>query len=338
MKTPKKITYSILELAFIVNGSNISETFKNSLDLAQKAEGMGYNRFWLAEHHNNVTIASSATSILIGYIAGNTQSIRVGSGGIMLPNHSPLIIAEQFGTLGILYPNRIDLGIGRAPGTDLATAHAIRPDRLQAVNNFPAEAKELKKYFSESNKNGTVRSIVAEGVNVPLYILGSSKDSAHLAAKMGLPYVYASHFSPTQLFEALAIYRREFQPSAYLDKPYTIAGVNIVAAETNKEATENFTSHLRFFAGVITGQLQQLQPSTPMTDELMKLQEHPSVQNMLKYSFVGNKEAVAKQVQYFIRETDVDELMIISNIHSHKDRITSYRITSEILQEINTQS
>lgn len=335
MEAQKKIKYSILELAFIVSGSTISDTFNNSVELAQQAESMGYSQFWLAEHHNTITIASSATSTLIGHIAGKTRTIRVGSGGIMLPNHSTLIVAEQFGTLGILYPNRIDLGLGRAPGTDQATANAIRSDRRGAANNFSGEVKQLQNYFSDNNENEMVRAIVAEGVDVPLYILGSSTDSAHLAAKMGLPYVFASHFSPAQLFEALDIYRREFQPSPYLDKPYVIAGVNIVVAETDAKAAENFTSHLRFFVGVITGKTEPLQPPTTMTDELKILRQLPKVMDMLKYSFVGSRQIVADQIKFFISETGVDEIMAVSNIHEHKDRITSYSIISDIFKEMN---
>ena len=334
MDTKKNTAYSILELAFISSGTTVADTFKNSLDLAQKAEGMGYSRFWLAEHHNTISIASSATAILIGHIAGGTKSIKVGSGGIMLPNHSPLIVAEQFGTLGTLYPNRIDLGLGRAPGTDQVTAHAIRSDRMKAVTNFPGEVAQIQNYFSLDNEYSQVRATVAEGVNVPIYILGSSTDSAHLAAKMGLPYAFASHFATSHLPEALAIYRREFQPSEFLDKPYTIAGVNIIAADTDAEAEENFTSLIRMFLGVLTGKREHLQPPMPMTDDLMMLLHNPAVRDMLKYSFVGRKEAVAKQVQQFLEQTGVDELMVVSNIHGHGDRVKSYQIVAEIMQEL----
>ncbi|TPD71115.1 LLM class flavin-dependent oxidoreductase [Flavobacterium microcysteis] len=333
--TNKKVAYSILELAIVSNGVTLEQTFKNSVDLAQKTEEMGYKRFWLAEHHNMIHVASVATSILIGHIAGNTKTIRVGSGGIMLPNHSPLIVAEQFGTLGRLYPNRIDLGLGRAPGTDQITAHAIRSDRMQAVHNFPGEIEQIQKYFSDENEWSQVRAVVAEGVNVPLYILGSSLDSAHLAAKMGLPYAFASHFATGFLNEALDIYRKEFQPSEWLDKPYTIAGVNVIAANTDDEAERNFTSLIRMFLGILTGKREPLQPPMEMTDELMMIQHNPAVREMLKYSFVGRKEAVAKQLNKFLLETGVDELMVVSNMHAHKDRVTSYQILSEIIDERN---
>ncbi len=334
--TNKKIAYSILELAIVSSGVTLEQTFKNSVDLAQKTEEMGYKRFWLAEHHNMIHVASVATSVLIGHIAGNTKTIRVGSGGIMLPNHSPLIVAEQFGTLGRLYPNRIDLGLGRAPGTDQITAHAIRSDRMQAVHNFPGEIEQIQKYFSNENEWSQVRAVVAEGVNVPLYILGSSLDSAHLAAKMGLPYAFASHFATGLLHEALDIYRKEFQPSEHLDKPYTIAGVNVIAVNTDDEAERNFTSLIRMFLGILTGKREPLQPPMEMTDELMMIQHNPAVREMLKYSFVGRKEAVAKQLNKFLLETGVDELMVVSNMHAHKDRITSYQILSEIIDERNS--
>lgn len=335
--TNKKTAYSILELAIVSSGVTIEQTFKNSVDLAQKTEEMGYRRFWLAEHHNMIHVASVATSVLIGHIAGNTKSIRVGSGGIMLPNHSPLIVAEQFGTLGRLYPNRIDLGLGRAPGTDQITAHAIRSDRMQSVHNFPGEIKQIQKYFSNENEWSQVRAVVAEGVNVPLYILGSSLDSAHLAAKMGLPYAFASHFATGFLNEALDIYRKEFQPSEYLDKPYTIAGVNVIAADTDDKAERNFTSLIRMFLGILTGKREALQPPMEMTDELMMIQHNPAVREMLKYSFVGRKEAVAKQLDKFLLETGVDELMVVSNMHAHNDRVMSYQILSEIMDERNNK-
>ncbi len=330
----KKTAYSILELAVVSDGATMEQTFKNSVDLAQKAEELGYTRLWLAEHHNMIHVASVATSILIGHIAGNTRSIRIGSGGIMLPNHSPLIVAEQFGTLGQLYPNRIDLGLGRAPGTDQVTAHAIRSDRMQAVHNFGGEIGQIQKYFSEDNEWEQVRAVVAEGVEVPLYILGSSLDSAHLAAKMGLPYAFASHFATGLLHEALDIYRKEFQPSQYLDKPYTMAGVNVIAADTDDEAERNFTSLIRMFLGILTGKREALQPPMELTDELMMIQHNPTIREMLKYSFVGRKEAVAKQLNKFISDTGVDELMVVSNMYDHNDRIRSYEILAEIMKEL----
>ncbi|MGO2357509.1 MAG: LLM class flavin-dependent oxidoreductase [Mesonia sp.] len=328
-----KIPYSILDLASVAQNSSIKETFAKSLDLAQQAEKLGYRRFWLAEHHNMKSIASAATSVLIGHIAGGTQKIRVGSGGIMLPNHSPLIVSEQFGTLGNLYPNRIDLGLGRAPGTDQETAHAIRSDRMKAVHQFPEEVDRIQHFFSNENKE-RVRSYVSEGVEMPIYILGSSTDSAHVAAKKGLPYVFASHFAPAQLHKALQIYHEEFQPSSYLDKPYTIAGINVIASDNNKEAEILSTSMLRMILGVVTGNIDYLQPPTPMTAELKEIANHPSIQQMMRYAFIGDKETVKTQTKAFLEETQVDELMVASYIYKHEDRVKSYAMFSEIMQEL----
>lgn len=336
MTTKKPIAYSVLELAFITQGSSVAQSFKNTVNLAQNAEALGYKRFWLAEHHNSISIASSATPVLIGHVAGATKTIRVGSGGIMLPNHSSLIVAEEFGTLGTLYPGRIDLGMGRAPGTDQATAHAIRTDRMQAVNNFEGEIQQVQNYFSADNSASPVRAPMAEGVDVPMYILGSSTDSAHLAAKLGLPYAFASHFATNLLFDALEIYKREFQPSEYLSQPYTIACVNVIAADTDEIAESNFTSLLRAFIGILTGQREYLQAPIPMTDELLMAQHHPALRDMLKYSFVGNKDNVAKQIEQFVNKTEVDELMIVSNMYSPEDRIHSYKIVADIMEELNT--
>lgn len=331
----KNIKYSVLDLAIVSKGSSLSETFKNTLELAQKAEEFGYTRFWLAEHHNSDHIGSSATSVLIGYVAEGTKTIRIGSGGIMLPNHSPLIIAEQFGTLGHLYPNRIDLGLGRAPGTDQETARAIRSDHRQAAFTFPEEVSEIQKYFSIDNVNSKVRATIAEGVNVPLYILGSSTDSAHLSSKKGLPYAFASHFATAKLFDALKIYHQEFTPSEYLQKPYTMAGVNIIVADTDEEAEKISTSLLKMIIGLLTGKRDYMQEPAEMTPELREMAKHPSVHQMLKYSFIGSKETVKKQVSEFINETKVDELIAVTNIYGAKDRIKSYQLFSEIMKEIN---
>ncbi|WP_339842156.1 LLM class flavin-dependent oxidoreductase [uncultured Maribacter sp.] len=333
----KKIEYSILDLAIVSQGSSLLETFDHSLVLAQEAEAEGYKRFWLAEHHNSIAIGSSATSILIGKIAEGTKTIRVGSGGIMLPNHSPLIIAEQFGTLGILYPNRIDLGLGRAPGTDQETAKAIRSDFYQAAMSFPDEVQKIQQYFSTDNADAKVRATLAEGVEVPLYILGSSTDSAHLAAKKGLPYAFASHFATTHLMNALKIYHNEFQPSVELEKPYTLAGVNIIVADTDEEAERISTSLYRMIIGLLTGNRGFMQAPTDMTDDLRELSQNPSVQQMLKYSFIGSKETVKKQVKQFISDTQVDELIAVTNIYDGNDRIKSYKLFAEIMRELNNE-
>ncbi|CAG2534330.1 group 1 [Maribacter dokdonensis] len=331
----KNIKYSILDLAIVSEGTTLKDTFDHSLALAQAAEEVGYNRFWLAEHHNSIAIGSSATSVLMGYIAEGTKTIRVGSGGIMLPNHSPLIIAEQFGTLGILYPNRIDLGLGRAPGTDQLTAQAIRSDFFHAAQSFPLEVEKIQRYFSTENADAKVRVTLAEGVEVPLYILGSSTDSAHLAAKKGLPYAFASHFATNHLMNALQIYHQQFQPSKVLEKPYTMAGVNIIIADTDEEAERISTSLYKMIIGLLTGKRGYMQPPVPMTSDLRELSKNPSVQQMLKYSFIGGKETVKKQVQQFINDTQVDELIAVTNIYDGKDRIKSYRLFAEIMKELN---
>lgn len=326
------IPFSLLELATVGRGITTRETFKNSLDLARKTEEYGYNRFWLAEHHNMVSIASSATVVLMTYIASGTKNIRVGSGGIMLPNHAPLIVAEQFGTLGSLYPNRIDLGLGRAPGTDQVTASAIRSDRMQAVYRFPDEIDKIQQYFSPENRNSKVRATVAEGEVVPIYILGSSTDSAYLAAKKGLPYVFASHFAPAQLFEALKIYYNNFEPSQSLKEPYTMVGLNIIAADTDEEAEKISTSMIQMMLGVMTGKIDYMEEPVEMTPELREIASHPALQQMLKYSFVGSKETVRRKTKEFIEETGANELMVVSHIYNHEDRVKSFRIFSEIMK------
>lgn len=330
----KKVRYSILELAAISEGKSVYDTLKDSLDLARKAEDLGYERFWLAEHHNAHNIASSATAVLIGHIAAGTQRIRVGSGGIMLPNHSPLIVAEQFGTLANLHPNRIDLGLGRAPGTDQETAHAIRPDRMQSVYRFPDEVGEILTYMSEDNRDARVRVPIAEGVDVPVYILGSSTDSALVAAKLGLPYAFASHFATNYLFDALSIYYNNFQPSQYLNAPYTIAGINVFAADTDAEAERLSTTLIRMFLGIFTGQREYLQPPVDLTPDLREIAANPAVHQMLKYTFAGSKETVRKKTEEFLQRTGVDELMVVSSMYDHGDRVKSYEIFSDIMQEI----
>lgn len=327
-----KIPYSILELAVVTKNNSVKQVLDNSLDLAQQAEAMGYTRFWLAEHHNMVHIASAATSVLIAYIVEGTSRIRVGSGGIMLPNHSPLIVSEQFGTLGTLYPDRIDLGLGRAPGTDQATAQAIRSDRVKSVVKFPEEIKQIRKYFSVENAQNEVRVALAEGVKVPVYVLGSSTDSAHVAADQGLPYVFASHFASAQLHEALDIYRNNFKPSGFLEEPYTIAGVNIMAADTIDEAKKISTSFIRMVVGIMTGKMDYMQPPEDFTDEYREIIAHPGLRNMLRYAFIGDAETVRSGIKGFVTETGIDEVMAVSHIYDHKDRVRSFKIFSEIMK------
>ncbi|HEY0895622.1 MAG TPA: LLM class flavin-dependent oxidoreductase [Sphingobacteriaceae bacterium] len=327
--------YSILELALVPQGSTIKQTLNNSLTLAREAERQQYKRFWFAEHHNSGYIGSSAPSLLIGYIADNTETIRVGSGGVMLPNHSPLIVAEQFGTLAHLYPGRIDLGIGRAPGTDPQTALAIRSDFMEAAQVFPREVEKIQSYFSETNRTSKVRAAIAEGTDVPLYILGSSTDSAHLAAAKGLPYAFASHFASTHLLSALKIYHEEFQPSEFLQKPYTIAGVNVFVADTDQEAERLFTTLIKMFMGVLTGVPEPLQPPAELTADYQEVLRHPALYQMLKYSFFGSKETVKKQIEGFLQQTQVDELIIVTPTYALEDRLKSVKLFAEIMAEIN---
>lgn len=334
-KGSRHISYSILDLAPVSGNSTAAQTLEKSLDLARKAEELGYTRIWYAEHHNMISIASSATSVLVGYIAAGTRKIRVGSGGVMLPNHSPLIVAEQFGTLALLYPGRIDLGLGRAPGTDPETAAAIRPDRLLSVTQFPDEVSKIQQYLSRENSQARVRVPFAEGVELPVYILGSSTDSAWVAAKKGLPYAFASHFATAQLMEALQIYRNEFQPSAFLREPYTIAGINVIAADTRAEAEGLATTVLRMFLNILSGKPDYLQPPTVMTDELRELWQHPTVQQMLKYTFVGDQPDITNKTTEFIEQTNINELMVITNTYEHSARLRSYEIFDAAMNTIN---
>ena len=336
MPQNKHINYSLLELAMVGQDIPHTQVFQNSVEVAQKAEEFGYKRFWLAEHHNMVSIASSATTVLMSHIAAQTKNIRIGSGGIMLPNHSPLIVAEQFGTLGSLYPGRIDMGLGRAPGTDQVTAHAIRSDRMNSVFKFPHEIDEIRRYFNNKLSSTKVRATVAEGVKVPMYILGSSTDSAHVAAEKGLPYVFASHFAPAQLFDAMEIYYREFQPSEFLEEPYSIAGINVTAANSQEEAEILSTSSLRMMVGVLTNNLDYLQKPTEMNAELREVRDNPALQRMLKYAFVGDRDLVKSKTEDFLKQTGVDEVIVASHIYDQEDRIKSFRLFSEIMKEINS--
>ena len=333
----KKTTYSILDLVIRAEGKSLLDSFDDCLALAKLADDEDYSRFWLAEHHNSDSIGSSATAILIGKIAEGTERIRVGSGGIMLPNHSPLIIAEQFGTLGTLYPNRIDLGLGRAPGTDQATASAIRSDFYHAAMSFPSEVQKIQGYFSIYNATNKVRANVAEGVAVPIYILGSSTDSAHLAAKKGLPYAFASHFATAQLMKALEIYHHEFQASDSLDRPYTLAGVNIIIADTDEEAEHLSTSLYTMIINLLTGKRNKMQAPFEMTDQLRQIILQPAVQQMLKYAFIGSKQTVKNGIKAFIESTQVDELIAVTHIFSAQSRLKSYKLFAEIMRELNEE-
>lgn len=333
-KQLNNIPYSVLDLATVIEGKTPADTFKNSLDLARHAEYLGYKRYWLAEHHNMISVASSATSVVIGHIAGGTKHIRVGSGGIMLPNHSPLIIAEQFGTLASLFPGRIDLGLGRAPGTDQLTAMAIRGDRFSAVNNFPQDVLKLQTYFSAENREAKVRAIPGEGLDIPIWILGSSTDSAYLAASMGLPYAFASHFAPAQFLTAINIYRNNFKPSIHLQEPYVLSCVNVVAADTDAEANRLASSLYQMFRGIITGKRTLLPPPVDNIDELLSDYESEQINQMLACTFVGSKNTIRTDMESFLAQTQVDEIMASAHIFDHQAKLYSYQLLAELMKGI----
>ena len=323
-----EIPVSVLDLATIVEGDTPSDSFRKSMELAQTAEKLGYNRYWFAEHHNMENIASSATSVLIGYIAGGTSRIRVGSGGVMLPNHAPLVIAEQFGTLESLHPGRIDLGIGRAPGTDPLTSNALRRNLRGSVDDFPQDVIELRDYLGPKDNTSRVRAIPGEGTNVPIWLLGSSTYSAQLAAALGLPFAFASHFAPTYLYGALKIYRQNFTPSAQLQKPYSMACVNVIAADTNEEAQQLATSFYMLAMGIVTGKRKPLQPPVKSMKGLWSEYEEAAVMQMMQFSFVGDQQTVKEKIQSFLERTDVDEIMIASHIYHNAAKIRSYEIVA----------
>ncbi|SHG01332.1 LLM class flavin-dependent oxidoreductase [Ornithinibacillus halophilus] len=328
------IPLSVLDLAPINEGSNASESFNNSVDLAQHVENWGFNRYWLAEHHNMPGIASSATSVLIGHIAGKTKHMRVGAGGVMLPNHATLVIAEQFGTLESLYPGRIDLGLGRAPGSDQATAFALRRTLNMSVEDFPMQVNELQDYFSDEPVS-RVKAVPGQGLNIPIWLLGSSGFSAQLAAQKGLPFSFASHFAPDHLFHALSLYRDNFQASEVLEKPYVMLGVNVIAADTTEEAKRIATSQQQQFLSLRRGNPTQLKPPVDNLEELYSPLEIEAVGKTLdsKSTLVGDKDTVRQGLESFIKETGADELIISSQIYHHKDRLRSYEIVSELMSE-----
>lgn len=330
-KTESGTPYSVLDLAVVTEGGSLGEAIQNSCDIAKHVEEFGYRRFWMAEHHNMDNIASSATSVLLGHVAGATRSIRVGSGGIMLPNHSPLVIAEQFGTLATIYPGRIDLGLGRAPGTDQATADAIRPDRMQQIRQFPQNVQLLKRYLSADNQNEKVRAIPGEGTDIPLWILGSSTDSAIVAAELGLPYAFASHFAPQQLLHAIQLYREHFKPSDQLKAPYVMPAVNVIAADTDDEAEYLATSMKQMFAGVVTGSRKPMPPPVEDLNKVWDPRVKAMVEQMLTYTFIGSKNTIREQLQEFLALTNADEVMIASNIYDHRKRIKSHELFAEIM-------
>jgi luciferase family oxidoreductase group 1 len=320
---------SILDLAPIVEGSDAATALRNSLDLAQHAERLGYNRFWLAEHHNAVGIASAATSVVIAHVAGGTSTIRVGAGGIMLPNHSPLVIAEQFGTLESLYPGRIDLGLGRAPGTDQRTVIALRRDPASHADTFPQDVLELQHYLGDVQEGQTVRATPGAGTHVPLWILGSSLYGAQLAAMLGLPYAFASHFAPEALLPALEVYRSTFKPSRQLAEPYSMVAANAVVAESDDEARRLFTSVQQSFTNIHRGRRGQLPPPIDDIESYWTPPEKARASAMLARSYVGTPEAVRAGLDSFVAETGADELILAAAIHDHATRLRSYELLAQ---------
>ena len=322
---------SALELAVVRQGGDARSAIEATAAVARHIDSLDYTRIWMAEHHNMEHIASSATAVLIGHVAGQTQRIRVGSGGIMLPNHAPLVIAEQFGTLETLYPGRIDLGLGRAPGTDQVTAMALRRNNMSTSNHFASDVRDLQAYFGEGNPETRVHAFPGEGLQIPIWILGSSTDSAHLAAQMGLPYAFAAHFAPAQFWAAVEIYRREFKPSAQLQKPYMMVCVNIIAADTEEEAEFLSSSLYRMFFGIITNQRQPLQPPGPLPAALRTPEIYNAVQSMTACTFTGSRESLGTKLKSFIRESGVDELMVNSPIYDLEAKLKSFSILREAI-------
>ena len=328
------IPFSVLDLAPIVQGGDARQSFHNSRALAQHAERLGYNRFWLAEHHNMPGIASAATAVVIGYVAEGTSTIRVGAGGVMLPNHAPLTIAEQCGTLASLYPGRIDLGLGRAPGTDQLTAHALRRSLAGDVDSFPQDVVELQSYFREPQPGQKVAAYPGAGLEVPIWMLGSSTFGAQLAAMLGLPYAFASHFAPAQMMQAVELYRRNFRPSEQLDRPYVMLGFNVFAAETDEEARLLRTSVQQAFVQLRTGRPTQLPPPVEGYEESLDPGARAMLDQALSCSAVGSPETVRRELGAFIARTGADELMITSQIFDHQARLRSYAIAAEAREDL----
>ncbi len=301
---------SVLDLAPIREGGDAAQAFHHTRALARHVEALGYQRLWLAEHHNMAGIASAATAVLIGHVAGSTHRIRVGSGGVMLPNHTPLVVAEQFGTLECLYPDRIDLGLGRAPGTDQRTVRALRRDHAGGAEQFPRDVMELQSYFQPAQPGQAVQAVPGAGLRVPIWILGSSVSSAQLAAQLGLPYAFAAHFAPDQLLEALQVYRRQFQPSQQLERPYVMPCMNVLAADTAEEAAYRFTSMQQQFCQVLRGRPGPLPPPVEDMDRHWSSAERAAVRKALHYAAVGGPAEVRADVEAFIDATGADELMV----------------------------
>jgi len=328
------VPFSVLDLSPVPEGSEVTHSLANTLDLARHAEALGYHRYWLAEHHNMPGIASAAASVVIGHVAGGTKTIRVGAGGIMLPNHSPLVIAEQFGTLDALYPGRIDLGLGRAPGTDMLTARALRRNLEGGVDNFPQDVIDLANYFLPAEPDQRVRAVPGEGRAVPIWILGSSTYGAQLAAMLGLPYAFASHFAPAEMKYALEIYRSRFQPSQHLEKPYVMLGLNVFAADTDREARLLFSSLQQAFVNLRTGRPGKLPAPVEGYEDTLDPQARSMLGHALSCAVVGSPETVRAGVEDFVRRTGADEIMVTAQIFDHVARKRSYSILADIRADL----
>ncbi|WP_211326608.1 LLM class flavin-dependent oxidoreductase [Paenibacillus flagellatus] len=321
------VAFSVLDVSPIVAGGTVADSLRNTLDLARHAEKWGYERFWLAEHHNSPSIASSATSVVIAHVAAGTSTIRVGSGGIMLPNHSSLVIAEQFGTLEALYPGRIDLGLGRAPGTDHLAAAALRGASGRDGHDFPEQLEELRAYFAGRMP---VRAIPGEGTSVPIWLLGSSDFSARLAAELGLPFAFAGHFSPQQLMPALELYHRNFQPSRVLEEPYAMVAMNVILADTDEEAARLATSGQQLFLSFIRNKPGPLPPPVDSMEELWTEREKWALQQNLGGSIVGGPDTVRTKLEKLIRDTRANEIMAVAHIYDHQARLRSYELLADL--------
>ncbi len=329
------ILYSLLDFSPITEAGDAAEAFANSVDLAKHAERWGYHRYWLAEHHNMPGIGSAATAVVIGHVAGATRTIRVGSGGIMLPNHSPLVIAEQFGTLESLYPGRIDLGLGRAPGTDQGTARALRRSAVETADRFPQDVRELQSYFEANGPGRRVRAVPGDGLRVPLYLLGSSLFSAELAAQLGLPFAFASHFAPDYLDAALQLYRDNFQPSPPYREPHAIVGIGLYAADTDEEARRIFTSAQLMGLGLIRGNPGKLPPPVDTMNGLWRTAlEREAMEGRTRYAVVGSKTTIRDRIEEIMRATAADEIIAVSQIYDHAARLHSFEIGADIFKEI----
>jgi len=333
MSSIKNIPFSVLDLSPVFEGETAGDALRHTLSLAQHAENLGYKRFWLAEHHNMPGIASAATSVVIGYVAGGTKKIRVGSGGIMLSNHAPIVIAEQFGTLESLFPNRIDLGLGRAPGTDRPATLALRRSLTNDGEEFPEQLEELRFFFRDIVENQKVQAVPGSGLNIPIWLLSSSGFSAHLAGVLGLPFAFAAHFSPEHTLPSLKLYRQTFQPSDDLQKPYAMVALNIVAADTDEEAEFLATSQTQSFLNLIRGKAGKIPPPVEDMDAIWNAQEKALVASRTGGSIVGSKETVKRKLEAYLEETKADEIMVNAMIYDHQKRLRSYEIIAEIFGE-----